>query len=97
MDIELSPQEKLAALRTLDQFRRWDSLEDRRRCLQCGRTITGTQIRVMGPAPFHLQCPTPACSAIPMDWSLLILVREPQEVDLNGYALHAPERLQASG
>jgi hypothetical protein len=73
-NIELSPGEKLAALKALDEFRRWESLDDRRRCLACGDTITGWQIRVVGPAPFHLECPTADCPAIPMDWSLLIAI-----------------------
>ena len=96
-DIELSPLEQLAALRTLDQFRTWGSLEDRRRCLVCGQTISGAQIRVVGPAPFRLQCPTPGCPAIPMDWSLPILVRESQHVELNGHAIHPPQPLHATG
>ena len=83
-DIELSLHEKLAALRALDQFRRWDSLDDCRRCLACGQTITGLQIRVVGPAPFHLQCPTPDCPAIPMDWSLLIPIWGFEESGSNG-------------
>lgn len=82
--IELSPGEKLAALRALDRFRSWDSLDDRRRCLACGKIITGLQIRVVGPAPFHLECPTVDCPAIPTDWSLLFPLRDLKDSEPNG-------------
>ena len=94
-DIELSPQEKLAALRALDKFRTWYSLEDRRRCLACGQIITGRQIRVVGPAPFHLLCPTPDCPAIPMDWSLLIPARGFAESLSNGHPAVVREKSTA--
>jgi len=68
--VELSPAEKLAALRTYDRFRHWSALEERRCCLQCGQIITGAEIRVVGPAPFQLQCPTEGCHSIAMDWVL---------------------------
>lgn len=95
VEIELSPIEKLIALRSLDQFRHWDSLDDRRRCLQCGKPITGAQIRVIGPAPFRLQCPTADCPAIPMDWSLVILTRDFGESGSNGQSNGATARLHA--
>jgi hypothetical protein len=68
--VELSPAEKLAALRTYDRFRHWSALEEARCCLQCGHIITGAQVRVVGPAPFQLECPTEGCRSIPMDWVL---------------------------
>jgi hypothetical protein len=70
----LSDAEKLAVLRSLDQFREWHSLDERRYCLVCGKIITGRQIQVAGDArgdgPQRLNCPTERCNSIPMDWAL---------------------------
>lgn len=70
----LSDAEKLAALRRLDQFREWHSLDEKRYCLVCGKIITGQQIQVTGDTPGdgpqRLNCPTDRCSSIPMDWAL---------------------------
>jgi hypothetical protein len=72
--IRLSDQEKLEALRRLDQFRQWHSLDEKRYCLVCGNLITGRQIQVAGGTrgngPLRLNCPTEQCNAIPMDWVL---------------------------
>ncbi len=52
--MELSPPapladaDKLNALRRLDQFREWRSLDDKRYCLVCGKIITGRQIQMAG-------------------------------------------------
>jgi hypothetical protein len=70
----LSDQEKLEALRRLDQFRQWHSLDEKRYCLVCGNLITGRQIQVVdgtrGNGPLRLNCPTKGCNSIPMDWVL---------------------------
>jgi hypothetical protein len=70
----LSDSDKLAALRRLDQFREWRSLNDKRFCLVCGKIITGLQIQVAGGTrgngPLCLSCPTERCNSIPMDWVL---------------------------
>lgn len=70
----LSDQEKLEVLRRLDQFRRWDSLDEKRYCLVCGNLISGRQIQVVGGTrgngPLRLSCPTERCNSIPMDWVL---------------------------
>jgi len=72
--IRLSDQEKLEALRRLDQFRQWHSLEEKRYCLVCGKIIAGRQIQVgggtRGNGPLRLSCPTESCNSIPMDWVL---------------------------
>jgi hypothetical protein len=72
--ISLSDQEKLEALRRLDQFRQWHSLDEKRYCLVCGKLITGQQIQVAGETrgngPLRLNCPTEPCNSIPMDWVL---------------------------
>jgi len=72
--IKLSEGEKLEALRRLDQFRPWHSLDQKRYCLICGKIITGEQIKVAGGTrgngPLRLSCPTQHCHSIPMDWVL---------------------------
>lgn len=72
--VSISDADKLEALRGLDQFREWRSLDDRRFCLVCGKIITGRQIQVAGGTrgngPRRLSCPTERCNSIPMDWVL---------------------------
>src|SRR6266487_2522269 len=72
--IKLSVVDKLDALRRLDQFRQWGSLDEKRFCLVCGKIITGRQIQVAGGTrgngPLRLSCPTERCNSIPMDWVL---------------------------
>jgi hypothetical protein len=72
--VTLSEGEKLEALRRLDQFRPWHSLDEKRYCLVCGKIITGEQIKVAGGTrgngPLRLSCPTERCHSIPMDWVL---------------------------
>ena len=71
---KLSDDEKLEALRRLDQFRQWHSLDEKRYCLVCGKLISGRQIQVAGGTrgngPLRLSCPTDGCNSIPMDWVL---------------------------
>jgi hypothetical protein len=70
----LSYADKLDALRRLDQFRQWRSLDEKRYCLVCGKIITGRQIEVAGGTrgngSLRLSCPTERCNSIPMDWVL---------------------------
>ena len=70
----LADDEKLELLRRLDQFRRWQSLDEKRYCLVCGELISGQQIQVdggtRGNGPLRLSCPTETCNSIPMDWVL---------------------------
>lgn len=69
-----SDNEQLEALRQLDQFRQWHSLDEKRYCLVCGELVTGRQIQVAGGSrgdgPLRLHCPTAGCNSIPMDWVL---------------------------
>jgi hypothetical protein len=67
-----SDDQKLDALRRLDQFRQWRSLDEGRYCLVCGKVITGRQIQVSGGTlgPMKLSCSTEGCNSIPMDWVL---------------------------
>jgi hypothetical protein len=70
----LSDAEKLDALRHLDQFRQWRSLDDKRYCLGCGNIVTGRQIQVSAGTRamgrLRVSCPTEGCNSIPMDWVL---------------------------
>ena len=72
--VNLPDEEKLEALRRLDQFRKWHSLDEKRYCLVCGKLISGRQIQVAGGTggngPLRLSCPTERCNSIPMDWVL---------------------------
>ena len=72
--VTLSDTDKLDALRRLDQFRQWHSLDEKRYCLVCGKLITGWQIQVAGGTrgngPLRLNCPTEGCNSIAMDWVL---------------------------
>jgi hypothetical protein len=72
--VALADSEKLEALRRLDQFREWHSLDDKRFCLVCGKIVTGRQIQVAGDTRGdgvqRLNCPTERCNSIPMDWAL---------------------------
>ena len=92
--IRLSDQEKLEALRRLDQFRQWHSLDEKRYCLVCGKLITGRQIQVAGETrgngPLRLSCSTESCNSIPMDWVL------PTDEILARVEIMAAEELKAS-
>ena len=72
--ITLSDADKLDVLRRLDQFREWQSLDDKRFCLVCGKIINGWQIQIAGGTrgngPLRLSCPAEQCNSIPMDWVL---------------------------
>src|SRR5439155_19666591 len=59
--IKLSEAEKLHALRRLDQFWEWRSLDEKRYCLVCGEMITGRQILVIG-KPTLKRAPPPDLS-----------------------------------
>src|SRR5205809_3164350 len=72
--LELAEKDKLQVLKRLDQFRTWQSLDEKRYCLACSKIITGEQIQVIGGSretgPLRIICPTPDCHSIPMDWVL---------------------------
>ena len=72
--VMLLDADKLDALRGLDGFRHWRSLDEKRYCLVCGKIITGRQIKVAGGtrgnASLRIKCPTERCNSIPMDWVL---------------------------
>ncbi|HEY5036631.1 MAG TPA: hypothetical protein VII74_05820 [Chthoniobacterales bacterium] len=60
---------KLSALRESDTHRRWQSLDDQRICILCGRLITGRMIDIWqdGRGAYRLHCPTPGCPSAPRD------------------------------
>ena len=73
--VALPDADKLDVLRTVDPFRPWRSLDDKRYCLVCGKIITGQQIQVQGGTrgngALRLSCPSEGCNSIPMDWVIL--------------------------
>ena len=70
--LQLQPEDKLDALRYLDEFHFWHSLDDERFCRRCGRAITGRQILIFQRkgtrGAMRLQCPIPGCVSRPDDW-----------------------------
>lgn len=66
----LTSEEKLFALRSGDSFRKWSSLDDRRVCALCGKSITGRQIEITvgRQGQLRLGCPTADCTAGPHEW-----------------------------
>jgi hypothetical protein len=72
--IILTDADKLELLRRLDQFQKWNSLDDKRYCLWCNKIITGYEIQVIGgtrgTGPLRIICATQGCHSIPMDWTL---------------------------
>ncbi|MDQ3198380.1 MAG: hypothetical protein M3Q46_04210 [Verrucomicrobiota bacterium] len=70
--LNLSVARRLRALRELDVFHPWNSIDERRFCRRCGQPITGRQILVCSGSrdrrPARLECPTGGCLAVPLDW-----------------------------
>src|SRR4051812_31274143 len=73
--IKVECNEKLDWLRRLDPVRSWEFIDDQRRCLHCGKTFSGRQVRLVGGTrpfgPLRLLCPTRRCSATSADWVYL--------------------------
>jgi hypothetical protein len=95
--IQVSAADKLRLLRRLDTYRRWESLDDKRQCIQCGEIVSGRDVEVVGGTralgPLRLQCPTENCPAIPLDWII------PNNVvsERHDRAVHLPAELVAAG
>jgi hypothetical protein len=68
--MHLPADEKLAVLRAADHDRQWNSLDDKRVCFLCERTMTGRQIEVIRTATekYILRCPTAGCNSTPHEW-----------------------------
>lgn len=73
MNMNLSPDDRLKILQAADNDRVWNSLEDKRVCLRCKKTIAGHEIVIQRAEPgrFGLHCPTPDCNATIEDWLYL--------------------------
>ncbi len=67
-----TPAARLRALQKLDVFHHWASIDEKRYCRRCGATITGRQIHIYSgwqdTRPARLECPTPGCLAVPLEW-----------------------------
>jgi hypothetical protein len=86
----LSAENKLDLLRSLDEFRFWNSLDDRRRCQRCHKSITGRQVEIIparSPEATRLQCPTEGCPSTPGEWTYADPVRAAEQMnDLSSLA-----------
>jgi hypothetical protein len=73
--LDLSLEERLQALRRLDIFHPWESVDERRLCRRCREIINGRQIKIWsdrpGGEPAHLECPSKGCLAVPLEWIML--------------------------
>jgi hypothetical protein len=84
--LTLSSADQLLALRQLDIFHHWESIDERRYCRGCGQIITGRQIKVFGSLrshhPSRLECPTEGCLSVPLEWIMLEVLVEPTAAQL---------------
>ena len=83
--IDLCEDDKLDILQRLDCFHRWKSVDEKRRCRQCGKVFTGQDIRVFGGTrgcgPLRLECPTEGCCSTPNDWVVPESLLAPNSVE----------------
>src|SRR5919106_448534 len=70
MNVHLKPQDRLSILRTEDQFRRWNSLDDERLCILCERKFNGRQVEIqrLADGKHGLNCPTEGCDSGLHQW-----------------------------
>jgi hypothetical protein len=70
MIAHLNLDDRLSILRAGDSFRSWNSLDDQRVCVLCGRKFKGRQvdIRRLPGGKFRLCCPTLGCPSTPHQW-----------------------------
>jgi hypothetical protein len=84
--IQPGAEDKLAALRRLDQSRAWNSLDDQLYCTVCKNVISGRQIAVVGGTnglrALHIKCSTPGCVSTPADWLLPVKSDTVREIDI---------------
>lgn len=67
--LALSAEEKLTILNSLSPHATWATLNDRKWCQECDKSISGHSIRVhYGNQGHWLQCGTPGCPGGPLDW-----------------------------
>jgi hypothetical protein len=70
MIAHLKLDDRLSILRTEDQFRRWNSLDDERFCIVCERKFNGRQVEVrcFASGKHELHCPTEGCDSGSHQW-----------------------------
>lgn len=65
-----SPKEKLRILQEFDVWRKWETLDDQRRCVLCDQTFSARKITITldrhGRPELH--CPTHGCNSTPREW-----------------------------
>lgn len=70
----LAGEERLQALRRLDIFHPWESVDEKRLCRRCRQIITGWGIQICADPsgePARLECPTEGCLGVPLEWIML--------------------------
>ena len=84
--IRLAVEDKLAALRRIDEGRAWNSLDDRLYCTVCKNVISGRQIEVVGGTnglrALRIKCSTPGCVSTPADWTSPVKSDTVREIDI---------------
>ena len=70
MNDHLQSEDQLSILRSEDQFRSWNSLDDQRLCIVCEKKFNGHQveIRSFSNGKHELHCPTEGCNSGPHQW-----------------------------
>jgi len=70
MIAHLKLDDRLSILRAGDPLRSWNSLDDQRVCVVCGRKFKGRQvdIRRLPGGRYKLCCPTLGCTSAPRQW-----------------------------
>src|SRR5215510_1224357 len=70
MIAHINLDDRLSILRVGDAFTSWNSLDDQRVCVLCGRKFKGRQvdIRRLPGGKFRLCCPTLGCPSTPHQW-----------------------------
>jgi hypothetical protein len=70
MIAHINLDDRLSILRAGDPFRKWNSLDDQRDCVLCGRKFKARQvdIRRLPGGKFKLCCPTLGCLSTPHQW-----------------------------
>jgi len=70
MIAHLNLDDRFSILRAGDAFGSWNSLDDQRVCVLCGRKFKGRQvdIRRLPGGKFRLCCPTLGCPSTPHQW-----------------------------
>src|SRR5215216_4223259 len=75
MSAHINLDDRLSILRVGDPFRSWNSLDDQRVCVLCGRKFKGRQvdIRRLPGGKLKLCCPTLGCPSTPHQWRYVTL------------------------